>query len=171
MKSTHKCLKEWNATIEALGEGIQSILIRNYKTSVNEFLLYPTTSYTLKKNYLESFQDKYKDFAQLNSLPQKKGDKVQIKYYATLIDIIERPYSRTPSDNLYIWTKNHVKNFITSQKAFVWVLRVYSLKNPYWAEPTPGAIKYANLKDDISIEGIEPVLTDSEFNQIIDVLK
>lgn len=31
MKTTHKCLKEWNATIEALGQVKQTILIRNYK--------------------------------------------------------------------------------------------------------------------------------------------
>jgi len=42
MKSTHKCLKEWNATIEALGQGKQTILIRSCKTNFTEFLLYPT---------------------------------------------------------------------------------------------------------------------------------
>jgi len=58
MESTQKCLKEWNATIEALGQGKQTILIRNYKTNVTEFLLYPTVSYALKDDYLESFQRK-----------------------------------------------------------------------------------------------------------------
>ena len=48
-----KCLNEWNATIEALGRGKQSILIRKYGTNVNEFLLYPTVSYALKDNYLD----------------------------------------------------------------------------------------------------------------------
>lgn len=37
-----------NATLGALGHGKQTSLIRNYKTNINEFLLYPTVSYALK---------------------------------------------------------------------------------------------------------------------------
>ena len=59
MESTNKCLKEWNATIEALGQKKQSILIRTYKTNLKEFLLYPTVSYALKDDYIDSFQTFY----------------------------------------------------------------------------------------------------------------
>ena len=72
MSLTNKCLKEWNATIEALGHGKQTILIRNYKTNVSEFLLYPTVSYTLKDNYLESFQLKYQSFVEENACLKRK---------------------------------------------------------------------------------------------------
>ena len=58
MSEITKCLNEWNATVEALGQGKQSILIRKYNTSLKEFLLYPTVSYANKDNYLESFSDK-----------------------------------------------------------------------------------------------------------------
>ena len=163
MKSTHKCLKEWNATIEALGHGKQTILIRNYKTNVTEFLLYPTVSYALKDNYLESFQEEYQDFVQSNSLPDKKGDKILIKYFASMEKIVEKPVSRIPSDKYYIWTRDHVKNYMTGKTAYIWVLRVYKLKEPYCAEPTPGAIRYANLKEEVSLEGMEPVWSDSEL--------
>ena len=83
--------------LEALGQGKQTILIRNYKTNVSEFLLYPTVSYALKDNYLDSFQNKYQDFVEENALPEKKDDKVLIKYYATLEKIVEKPVSRIPS--------------------------------------------------------------------------
>lgn len=163
MKSTHKCLKEWNATIEALGQGKQTILIRNYKTNVSEFLMYPTVSYALKDDFLDSFQSKNQKFVEQNALPERDGDKVLIKYFSTLEDIIEKPVSRIPSDKNYIWTRDHVKNYLTGKTAFIWVLRVYSLKEPYWAEPTPGAIRYANLKKEVSLEGMKPVLADSDF--------
>ncbi|HHT19220.1 MAG: DUF1802 family protein [Euryarchaeota archaeon] len=163
MKSTHKCLKEWNATIEALGQRKQTILIRNYKTNVTEFLLYPTVSYALKDDYLESFQGEYQDFVQSNSLPDKKGDKVLIKYFATLEEIVEKLVSRIPSPKHYIWTRDHVKNYMTGKTAYIWILRVYELKEPYWAEPTPGALRYANLKEEVSLKGMEPVLNDTEF--------
>lgn len=170
MEFTHKCLKEWNATIEALGQGKQTILIRNYKTIVSEFLLYPTVSYALKDNYLESFQGKHQKFVEENALPDKNEDKVLIKYFATLEEIIEKPVSRIPPAKNYIWTREHVKNYMTGRTAFIWVLRVYKLKESYWAEPTPGAIKYANLKEEVSLKGMVPVLGNSRFNKVITTL-
>jgi len=168
MKKVNKCLKEWNATIEALGQGKQTILIRNYKTNVSEFLLYPTVSYASKDNYLDSFQSKYQTFVEENSLPDKRDNKVIIKYFATLEKIAEKPVSRIPSDKYYIWTRDHVKNYMTGKNAFIWFLRVYKLKEPYWAEPTPGAIRYANLKENVSLEDMKPIISDSEFIKVLD---
>ena len=170
MKKSNKCLKEWNATLEALGQGKQTILIRNYKTNVSEFLLYPTVSYALKDNYLESFQPKYQVFVKENSLPEKKDDKVLIKYFAILEEIIDKPVSRIPSDNYYIWTRDHAKNYMTGKTAFIWLLRVYKLKEAYWADPTPGAIRFANLKEDVPLDDMMPVISDSEFAKIVDKL-
>jgi restriction system protein len=167
METANKCLKEWNAIIESLGKGKQTILIRNYKTKNNEFLLYPTVHYTMKEGYQENFQVKYLDFVEKNALPEKKGYRVLIKYYATLEEIIERPVSKIPSDKYYIWTREHVKRYLNRSNAFIWVLRVYNLKEPYWAPPTPGAIRYANLKEEVSLEGMEPVLSNSKFKKIL----
>jgi len=133
-------------------------------------LLYPTVSYASKDNFLDSFQSKYKTFVEENSLPDKKDDKVLIKYFATLENIAEKPVSRIPSEKYYIWTRDHVKNYMTGKTAFIWFLRVYILKEPYWAEPTPGAIRYANLKHEVSLEGIEPVLNDTTFKTVFDDL-
>jgi len=167
MESTHKCLKEWNATIEALGQGKQTILIRSYGTTSESFLLYPTVSYANKDNYLDGFQPEYQFFVEKNALPDKEEDKVAIKYYATVEKIVEK----TPSaigrlHKNYIWTSEHVRNYLKGKKAQVWVLRVYKLNEPYMAEPTPGAIKYANLKEKVSLEGIQPVLSKSDFKII-----
>lgn len=167
MESTHKCLKEWNATIEALGQGKQTILIRNYTTKLPGFLLYPTVSYVYKDNYLESFQPRYREFVKQNSLPTKQGNKVMIKYFATVEKIIEKPVSNLPSNYEYIWTRKHVKKYIKGKKAFIWVLRVYILQKHYWAEPTRGAIRYANLRQRVSLKSIQPVLSESEFNKIV----
>lgn len=53
-----KCSNEWNATVEALSQGKQIILIRKYNTNLKGFLLYSTTGYTLKDDYLGSLQIK-----------------------------------------------------------------------------------------------------------------
>ncbi|AUB56815.1 restriction endonuclease [Methanobacterium subterraneum] len=170
MESTHKCLKEWNATIEALGQGKQTILIRSYGTTSNGFLLYPTVSYAKKDNFLEGFQPEYQSFVEENALPDKKGDKFAIKYYATVEKIVEKSpsaVSRLQKD--YIWTSEHVRNYLKGKKAQVWVLRVYKLKEPYMAEPTPGAIKYANLKEKVSLDDIEPILSDEKFSKVLEI--
>jgi len=38
------------------------------------------------------------------------------------------------------------------------------------AEPTPGAIRYANLKKEVSLEDIKPVLSDEDFLKTIKAL-
>lgn len=128
-------------------------------------------SYTLKNDVLQSFQGKYHDFVESNLLPEKKDNKVLIKYYAKVEKIIEKPVSNITSDKNYIWTRNHVKKYIKNKKAFIWVLRIYTLEKPFWAEPTPGAIRYANLKETISLENINPVLADSTYENILNKLK
>lgn len=166
-KTITKCLNEWNATIEALGQGKQSILIRKYGTNVNEFLLFPTVSYALKDDYLESFQDDYKDFVKHNALPNKKDSKFEIKYYAKVEKIVEKPSTRIGSLNdFHIWTRDHVKSYLGNSKAQIWILRVYKLNEQKFLERTRG-MKYANVNEEVSLDNLKPVLSDSEFEKIL----
>lgn len=59
---------------------------------------------------------------------------------------------------------------MTGRNAYIWVLRIYKLSEPYWAEKNLG-IKYANLKEEVSLDGIGPVLNDSEFKKVVVALK
>ena len=162
-----KCLNEWNATIEALGQGKQSILIRKYSTNVNEFLLYPTVSYALKDNYLNSFQEDCKDFVKEYSLPNKKDDKFEVKYYAKVEKVVEKPSTRIGALNDYhIWTRDHVKSYLGNSKAQVWILRVYELDESKYLSRTRG-MRYANVDDEVSLDNLKPVLSDNEFKKIL----
>lgn len=167
----HKCLKEWNATIEALGHGKQSVLIRSYNTINKEFLLYPTVNYTQNDKYLESFKTEEKFFVEENSLPKKVRNKTEIKYFAKVEKIIERPAQKIGLQKHYIWTSEHVKSYLKGKMAKIWLLRVYKLKEPYFADPTPGAIRYANLNNEVDLSGMKPVLTDVEFSKISKAIK
>lgn len=165
-----KGFKEWNAIVEALGEGKQSILIRTYSTTNKEFLLYPTFSYANKDDYLEMFKTDNQKFVEKHALPLKKDDQVEIKYYAKIEKIVERSPTQIGSvDKMHIWSKNHVKNYLKNKKAFIWALRVYKLKKPIFAERNNGML-FANLKKGASLEGIKPVLTDQEFDSILSKL-
>ncbi|MDZ4171330.1 MAG: DUF1802 family protein [Methanobacteriaceae archaeon] len=166
MESITKCLNEWNATLEALGQGKQTILIRKYNTSVEKFLLYPTTSYANKDDYLNSFKKENQSLARKNALPKENGSKKEVKYFATVEKVIEKPSSRIGTLNkFHIWTNEHVKSYIGSGKAYVWVLRVYELEKPVIVDRTKGML-YANVSKEVPLEG-KPVLNDVEFSKIL----
>ena len=160
MTEITKCLNEWNATIEALGQGKQTILIRKYDTTLKEFLLYPTVSYALKDDVLDSFQDK--SFAKKNLLPT--GDNpYEIKYYATIEEIIDKSSARIGAFNkFHIWTRDHVKNYLGRKEAKIWILRVYELDEPQMLTRSRG-MRYANVDKPVKLEG-EPVIPDEKFN-------
>ena len=162
MSEITKCLNEWNATLEALGQGKQTILIRKYNTTLKEFLLYPTISYANKDDVLDSFQDK--DFAKSNLLPA--GDNpYEIKYYATVEEVIERSSTRIGAFNkFHIWTRDHVKNYLGRSSAKIWILRVYELDEPQMLKRNMG-MRYANVDKPVKLEG-KPVIPDDEFNKL-----
>lgn len=171
MDTIKKCLNEWNATVEALGQGKQTILIRKYGTNINKFLLFPTVSYALKDDYLDSFETKYNIFVAENALPKKDKSKTEVKYYTEVEKVIEKSPQRIGSLNKYhIWTNEHVKSYLGNQKGYVWILRVYKLKKPVMAERTMG-MRYANLLEEVTLEGIKPVLNDKEFSKIVTDIK
>ena len=165
MTETTKCLNEWNATLEALGQGKQTILLRQYGTTSNDFLLYPTVSYADNKDVLDSFQEEYKSFVEDNLLPDGEKRKYEIKYYATVEEVIEKPSKRIGAFNkFHIWTRNHVKNYLGEKSAKIWILRVYKLDKPQKLTRSNG-IMYANVDKPVKLEG-KPVISDKEFAKL-----
>lgn len=161
-----ECLNEWNATIEALGQGKQTILIRRYKTNLKDFLLYPTINYLKNYDFLDSFDEVYHPFAHEFAVPKKVGKKIEVKYYAKVEKIINKPSSRISSfDNYHIWTNDHVKSYLDGKNANIWLLRVYKLDKPLILSRTKGIV-YSNVEEPVSLNKIEPVLYDKEFNKI-----
>ncbi|GAB6056849.1 hypothetical protein JCM15415_21770 [Methanobacterium movens] len=165
METITKCLNEWNATLEALGQGKQTILIRKYDTSVDKFLLYPTTNYTNKDDFFKSFKTEYHSFAQENALPRQDKGKSEVKYYAIVENILEKSPARIGTMNkFHIWTNEHVKSYLNSNKAYIWLLRVYKLKKPVLTSRNMGMV-FANTDKPVALDSV-PVLSDFEFNKI-----
>ena len=162
MDEITKCINEWNATIEALGQGKQTILIRKINTTQKEFLLYPTISYANKDDVLDSFQEEYKDFAKDNLLPNGENRTYEVKYYAKVEEVIEKSSSRIGAFNkFHIWTREHVKSYLGRNSAKIWILRVYKLDTPQKLKRSNGMV-YANVNQPVKLEGT-PVLSDEEF--------
>ena len=163
MDEITKCINEWNATIEALGQGKQTILIRKYNTTQKEFLLYPTVSYANKDDVLDSFQNK--EFVKDNLLPNGENRTYEVKYYAKIEEVIEKSSARIGAfNNFHIWTRDHVKNYLGRTSAKIWILRVYKLNQPQKLKRSNGML-YANVDKPVKLEGI-PVIPDAEFNKL-----
>lgn len=160
-----KCINEWNATIEALGQGKQTILIRKINTTQKEFLLYPTISYANKEDILDSFQKEYKKFVKDNLLPNGENRTYEVKYFAKVDEVIEKSSSRIGAFNkFHIWTREHVKNYLGRNSAKIWILRVYKLDKPQKLKRSNGMV-YANVESPVELKG-SPVLSDEEFNKL-----
>lgn len=165
MTEITKCINEWNATIEALGQGKQTILIRKYNTTLKEFLLYPTVSYAIKNDVLDSFQEDYKDFVKDNLLPDGEDKSYEVKYFAKVEEVVEKSSARIGAFNkFHIWTREHVKNYLGRNPAKIWILRVYKLNEPEKLKRSNGML-YANVESPVKLEG-KPVISDDEFNKL-----
>jgi len=161
-----KCLNDWNAIVEALGQGMQSILIRKNSTTLKEFLLYSTVSYANKDNYLDSFKDSMQDFVKENTLSAVDGKAYEVKYYAKVEEVFETPVSRIGKFNDYhIWTKKHVSGYFDTSKANIWLLRVYELNEPVFLTRSRGMV-FANVNREVELDYKDPIISDKEFEKL-----
>jgi len=142
---------------------MQSILIRKTGTTLKEFLLYPTVSYTNNENYLDSFKPSMKDFVKKNSLPNSDGKSYMVKYYATVEEVFEAPVSRIGMfDDYHIWTNEHVKGYFNTKKAYVWLLRVYELIEPVYCTRSRGMV-FANVDQEVELDYNDPIVGADDF--------
>jgi restriction system protein len=163
------CFKEWNAVVEALGQGKQSVLVRKFTTYKKDFLLYPTVSYVNKKHFMDDFQDNKKKFVKNNLLPKTDGKKVEVKYFAKVEKIKEfSPNALSKFNKNFIWNMNHVRSYLGNRKGFVWLLRVYELEEPVMGFAMTRAITFAKLANDVDVKAKKPVISDAEFNKILE---
>lgn len=162
-----KCLNEWNAIIEALGTGKQTILIRKTTTQVSKFLLYPTRSYVDKdEEYLKHFKPEYLNFVKKYALPKQEDNKRIVKYIAFVEDVFKYPNTNIRDlDKYHIWTNQNVKDYLSKKDANIWLLRVYKLKDPVMTTKNK-AIVFANVSNKIPISNIKSVLSNNEFEKI-----
>lgn len=170
MKKITKCLNDWNAIIEALGQGKQTILIRTYGTTLKDFLLFPTTSYVMNQKVEDNFKKEYHEFAKENLLPNRNDNQFEIKYYAKVEKILKNIPNINYFNKYHIWESSHVNKYIRKKHPYVWVLRVYKLEQPLLLKRSQG-IRYSNVNKEVSLENLNPVISDEEFEEIFNNLK
>jgi len=174
-----KVLKEWSAIVDALGRGLQVILQRKYPPSHREFFLYPTYSYTLKKDYLSIyFQEKYQKYVLESSIRKPRGE-TPIAYYASVVEVLRVGRGELSKlgnlSQYHIWNMDHVMRYFSDSKleaAYVWILIVYRLPEPKLIKDIGrGPITYADLSEPISTSGAVPVIDEKKFSSILEGIK
>jgi len=86
-----------------------------------------------------------------------KNNKVLVKYYAKVVDVLEKPKNQMGRIKKYhIWASEHVRSYIP-QKAHIWILRVYKLRKPVYTGRTKGMV-YANTLTPIDVSGAKAVI-------------
>ena len=100
-----------------------------------------------------------------NLLPYSENRAHEIKYYATVEEIIDKSSTRIGSFNkFHIWTRDHVKDYLGGKNARIWILRVYELNEPKMLKRSSGML-YANVDKPVKLEG-KPVIPDAEFDKL-----
>lgn len=163
----NKCLKEGNPIVEALGNGLQMIMIKTDKPEPmgKDFLLFPTPFNNHLNNGL-TFKEEYLDFVSENIEPTKSVAKTEVKYFATVEYVIEdKNIPISYFDDFHIWTDMHIYDYLGDKPVYIWLLRVYKLKGKHFVSSVDG-ITYGNLKEQISLDQMRPVISDDEFNDI-----
>jgi len=163
-QKTNIYFKEYSPVVEALGNGYQTILIKSNKPSPYEksFVLYPI--YCENDNLNLTFKNEYYNFA-LDNLVSNEELKIPIKYYATVEYVIEEkniPISYF--NDFHILTDMHIYNYLNDNDYYIWLLRVYKIRNTQFVSTTENDYQEDNMS--ISIENIEPVLSDEDFKKI-----
>jgi hypothetical protein len=175
--STTHALKEWDVAVDALERGKTIILLRkggikeegkHFKVAHDQILLYPTYEHQqpnlLKAEYGEQVK------------PVTSGwhpETVRIGSWAKITDILLVSDESVVAALLpyHIWNEQFVSDRLKwkpRQPLYVLLLRAYRLPQaqviPYRSD-YGGCRSWIDLVEPISIEGVVPILNDTEYNR------
>jgi len=169
--------KEWAAICRALGQGRQIVILRKggivepggaFHVEHDEFLLFPT--------YLHQSADSLvpaaRHFVEEAQAEVPKSAEVVLRHIATVTDSF-RIQSQEAVQRLrgyHVWSDAVIEErFHRWQKSLhVLIVRVYALPQPAaipMNDEYAGCKSWVDLREDISVEGSRPVISDEEHRR------
>lgn len=137
--SPTKCLKEWNVTIEALGNGEQTVLFRKggikeptFRPEAGTFLLFPTAFHTEQQLLKPGVAERYQ---QAMALDPKAQTSLTLPYVAQVTGAWATPDSGVlaATHPLHVWTEAFIETRLkwrSRQPITVLELRCWRLARP-----------------------------------------
>ncbi|MFK7776696.1 MAG: DUF1802 family protein [Gimesia sp.] len=169
--------KEWGAVCAAVGQGVQSVLVRKggihegqaeFRVDHREFWLFPTRFH----QDADQLQPEYSDLLKSPIAIEPASGKIMLALYAVVDHVLE---IKTTSALPHL-SSIQVLNRETVQKRFeyknpglyVLLIRVYSLSQPVEVENEThygGCRSWVELTEKYTTSNLTPVLTDEQFQQ------
>ncbi|KXZ49323.1 hypothetical protein GPECTOR_22g917 [Gonium pectorale] len=173
-----KALKEWAPTVEAIGQGEQTILFRKggikeptFKPEATTFLLFPTAFHTDQQLLKPGVAERY---AQALRLDPKAEPVLQLPYVAQVTGAWTTfdPSVLPALHDFHVWTEQFIETRLkwrAKQPITVLELRAWRLRQPLdlaTAESMFGCFSWVDLADhNLSdlMAGAQPVIGDADY--------
>lgn len=158
--------KEWSFIVDALGKGMQNIIIRKggihedeFSVRGKKFLLMPTIFHQAPEMLKDNWLPKLNGYA-YNHI----DDTVTIPYYAEVADTkqVSEWVTVQKLDPYHAWKENVIKERFErwEKNVNVLVVQIYKLKTPLRIEMLPeygGCKSWVDIEEDVIFEG-QPIV-------------
>lgn len=175
-------IKDWASVVDALGKGVQTLLIRPYPPKNSQFLLYPTFSYFAAKQtkpveFDQYFEAKHREAARIAGIHAmnraQQNAIVDISYFA-VVDTVVEVTDKSVYEALqpfFVWSLSHLSEYLTEtdKPSHLWLIRTYRLPKPttvVFEGKRGGSLTTYKHAYPISTLGSSPVLTNSQFGKL-----
>jgi hypothetical protein len=167
--------KEWSIIVDALGRGEQIVIFRKggihdgrdgFKIEQKRFLLFPTHFHQQRESVLPAAQRR------LQNLDEPLADEtVRIEFCAEVLEWT-RLQSLAAAERFrgqHIWRDEVVAarfDWGRERAIYAMAVRIFRLRQPAGLPLVPaygGCKSWIDLTEDLSLDGAEPVLAESEF--------
>ena len=176
-KANNMAFKEWAAICAALGEGLQTLIIRKggihegregFRVAHEEFWLFPTY---LHEAAVGLEQEAMPILERVEAERPRVG-MLRLAQYAVVTDVFDvRDEQRLPHlAGQHIWSPRTVGTRFSYREPglFVLTVRVFVRHEPYLIPDSPhlaGCRSWVDLPVELSTSDLQPVLTDDEFHR------
>jgi len=169
--------KEWGAVCAALGQGLQSVIVRKggihegqlgFRVDHREFWLFPTRFH----QGAEQLQPEFNDLLNAPIATEPASGKIMLALYAVVESVLEikEPSVLTSLNSLQVLNQETIQQRFEYKNPglFVLLVRAYQLPQPFELEDEPryaGCRSWVELSQEFSTSSLTPVLTDEQFQQ------
>lgn len=169
--------KEWGAVCAALGQGLQSVIVRKggihegqqgFRVDHREFWLFPTRFH----QGAEQLQPEFGDLLKAPIAIEPASGKIMLALYAVVEKVLEikEPSRLSRLNSLQVLNQETIQQRFEYKNPglFVLLVRTYQRPQPIELENETryaGCRSWVELSQEFSTSSLTPVLTDEQFQQ------
>ncbi|WP_298863957.1 DUF1802 family protein [uncultured Gimesia sp.] len=169
--------KEWGAVCAALGQGVQSVLVRKggihegqegFRVDHREFWLFPTRFH----QEADQLQPEYSDLLNAPIAIEPASSKIMLALYAVVENVLEiyEPSALPGLNSIQVLNRETIQNRFEYKNPglFVLLVRAYSLAQSFEVENETryaGCRTWVELSEKYPTSNLTPLLTDEQFQQ------